>query len=113
MHNDLFFIVVLVDKDIIRVDATIIAGILILLTLSSIGFGIATPDPKVGYRAKSVLTLSSIIFFAISGIFASLPTLLKKLEESELMMFISVIFMISGLAYLVGVISYFIAVTYS
>jgi hypothetical protein len=103
--------VVLEDKDVIRVDATIIAGILILLTLSSIGFGIVTTDRQIELRARSVLTLSSIIFFAISGIFAALPNLLKKLEEGELMMFISVIFMISGLAYLVGVISFFIAVT--
>lgn len=112
MLNKLILDVVLADKDIIRVDATIITGILILLTLSSIGLGIATPDPKVGFRTKTVLTLSSIIFFAISGIFAALPTILKKLEESELMVFISIIFMIGGLAYLIGVIGYFIAVTY-
>jgi hypothetical protein len=61
-------VAVLEDKDLIQVDATVIAGILILLTLSSV----AAEDPefRLSYNiAVAAFFLASILPFSISAVY--------------------------------------------
>jgi hypothetical protein len=99
------------DTDIIQIDATIIAGVLILLTLTSI-FG----ESDIGwYTALQLsLTLAIILPFTISA-YHAISTNLKDKDndrEKERIMKRSIIYMRAGFAYLIGAIVLLLAISF-
>jgi hypothetical protein len=96
--------VVLEDRDIIQIDATVIAGVLILLTLSSVQYSENT-------RASTIFLKSGFIFitivpFAFSA-FNEIDTILRKGNTEKrrrwslFLMNIGFMYMILAIAYIV------------
>lgn len=93
---------VLEDKDIIQIDATVIVGVLILLTLSSIGFKESEME-RFENPIKLVLTLAIIGPFTMSALSVLYATLRNKSEPKFIKT--ALIFMLGGFIYLlVGIV---------
>src|SRR5687767_3371755 len=90
---------VLDDKDIIQVDATVIVGALILLTLSNLAEGLL---PAVAL-IQTMLTLSIVLPFATSAIFIAASSSYKTPEANRdrIIKRAALITMIVGFVYLV------------
>ena len=68
------------DKDIIQVDATVIIGVMILLTLS-IGFDSSINAQKNASITRLMITLAIIAPFTASAVLAILTNLMNKYTE--------------------------------
>jgi hypothetical protein len=75
------FIMTLEDKDIIQVDATVIIGVMILLTLS-IGFDSSINSQKDENITRLMITLAIIAPFTASAVLAIL-TNLSSIQSSS------------------------------
>ena len=106
------FILTLEDKDIIQVDATVIIGVMILLTLS-IGFdsSINAHAQKNASITRLMITLAIIAPFTASAVLAILTSLTNKYTEQ--LKKTSIIIMAVGFGYLIFVIAAFMASIYS
>lgn len=68
------------DKDVIQVDATVITGVMILLTLS-IGFDSSINAQKEENLTRLMITLAIIAPFTASAVLAILTNLTSKYTE--------------------------------
>jgi len=68
------------DKDVIQVDATVITGVMILLTLS-IGFDSSINAQKEENLTRLMITLATIAPFTASAVLAILTNLTSKYTE--------------------------------
>ena len=98
------------DKDIIQVDATVIIGVMILLTLS-IGFDSSINAQKNASITRLMITLAIIAPFTASAVLAILANLTNKYTEQ--LKKTSIIIMAVGFGYLIFVIAAFMASIYS
>ena len=98
------------DKDIIQVDATVIIGVMILLTLS-IGFDSSINAQKNASITRLMITLAIIAPFTASAVLANLTNLSNKYTEQ--LKKTSIIIMAVGFGYLIFVIAAFMASIYS
>jgi hypothetical protein len=98
------------DKDIIQVDATVIIGVMILLTLS-IGFDSSVNAQKNASITRLMITLAIIAPFTASAVLAILTNLTNKYIEQ--LKKTSIIIMAVGFGYLIFVIAAFMASIYS
>jgi hypothetical protein len=98
------------DKDIIQVDATVIIGVMILLTLS-IGFDSSINAQKNASITRLMITLAIIAPFTASAVLAILTNLTNKYTEQ--LKKTSIIIMAVGFGYLIFVIAAFMASIYS
>jgi hypothetical protein len=98
------------DKDIIQVDATVIIGVMILLTLS-IGFDSSINAQKNASVTRLMITLAIIAPFTASAVLAILTNLTNKYTEQ--LKKTSIIIMAVGFGYLIFVIAAFMASIYS
>jgi hypothetical protein len=71
------FVLTLEDKDIIQVDATVIIGVMILLTLS-IGFDSSINSQKDENITRLIITLAIIAPFTASAVLAIMTNLSSK-----------------------------------
>ncbi|MFY3742159.1 MAG: NADH:ubiquinone oxidoreductase subunit 6 (subunit J) [Candidatus Nitrosomirales archaeon] len=93
---------VLNDKDLLQANATIIAGVLILLTIASV---IITSDDGFLASLRKIFLAGGIIPFILSAIIILSPMIAneeKRLHNAKFAM-------IGGLVYLGGSIIYFLA----
>lgn len=97
------------DKDIIQVDATVIIGVMILLTLS-IGFDSSINAQKQENLTRLLITLAIIAPFTASAVLAILTNLTSKYTEQ--LKKASVLIMAVGFGYLIFVIAAFMASLY-
>ena len=104
------FILTLDDKDIIQVDATVIIGVMILLTLS-IWFDSSINAQKDASITRLMITLAIIAPFTASAVLAILTNLTNKYTEQ--LKKTSIIIMAVGFGYLIFVIAAFMASIYS
>lgn len=98
------------DKDIIQVDATVIIGVMILLTLS-IGFDSSINAQKNASITRLMITLAIIAPFTASAVLVILTNLTNKYTEQ--LKKTSIIIMAVGFGYLIFVIVAFMASIYS
>ncbi len=103
------FIMTLEDKDIIQVDATVIIGVMILLTLS-IGFDSSINSQKEENITRLMITLAIIAPFTASAVLAILTNLSSKYTEQ--LKKTSILIMAIGFGYLIFVIAAFMASIY-
>jgi len=68
------------DKDIISVDATVIIGVMILLTLT-VGFDSSINEQKEENLTRLIITLAIIAPFTASAVLAILTNLTNKYRE--------------------------------
>ena len=97
------------DKDIIQVDATVIIGVMILLTLS-IGFDSSINAQKEENLTRLLITLAIIAPFTASAVLAILTNLTGKYTEQ--LKRTSILIMAVGFGYLIFVIAAFMASLY-
>ena len=97
------------DKDIIQVDATVIIGVMILLTLS-IGFDSSINAQKEANLTRLIITLAIIAPFTASAVLAILTNLTSKYTEQ--LKKTSILIMAVGFGYLIFVIAAFMASLY-
>lgn len=97
------------DKDIIQVDATVIIGVMILLTLS-IGFDSSMNAQKEENLTRLLITLAIIAPFTASAVLAILTNLMSKYTEQ--LKKTSILIMAVGFGYLIFVIAAFMASLY-
>ncbi len=97
------------DKDIIQVDATVIIGVMILLTLS-IGFDSSINALKEENLTRLMITLAIIAPFTASAVLAILTNLTSKYTEQ--LKKTSILIMAVGFGYLIFVIVAFMASLY-
>jgi uncharacterized protein YbjT (DUF2867 family) len=97
------------DKDIIQVDATVIIGVMILLTLS-IGFDSSNNAQKEENLPRLMITLAIIAPFTASAVLAILTNLTSKYTEQ--LKRTSILIMAVGFGYLIFVIAAFMASLY-
>ena len=97
------------DKDIIQVDATVIIGVMILLTLS-IGFDSSINAQKEENLTRLLITLAIIAPFTASAVLAILTNLTSK--NTEQLKRTSILIMAVGFGYLIFVIAAFMASLY-
>ena len=97
------------DKDIIQVDATVIIGVMILLTLS-IGFDSSIIAQKEENLTRLLITLAIIAPFTASAVLAILTNLTSKYTEQ--LKRTSILIMAVGFGYLIFVIAAFMASLY-
>jgi hypothetical protein len=97
------------DKDIIQVDATVIIGVMILLTLS-IGFDSSMNAQKEENLTRLRITLAIIAPFTASAVLAILTNLTSKYTEQ--LKKTSILIMAVGFSYLIFVIAAFMASLY-
>jgi uncharacterized protein YbjT (DUF2867 family) len=97
------------DKDIIQVDATVIIGVMILLTLS-IGFDSSINAQKEENLTRLLITLAIIAPFTASAVLAILTNLTSKYTEQ--LKRTSILIMAVGFGYLIFVIAAFMASLY-
>ncbi|MFZ0315845.1 MAG: hypothetical protein WB501_10525 [Nitrososphaeraceae archaeon] len=97
------------DKDIIQVDATVIIGVMILLTLS-IGFDSSMNAQKEENLTRLLITLAIIAPFTASAVLAILTNLTSKYTEQ--LKKTSILIMAVGFGYLIFVIAAFMASLY-
>jgi len=97
------------DKDIIQVDATVIIGVMILLTLS-IGFDSSINAQKEENLTRLLITLAIIAPFTASAVLAILTNLTSKYTER--LKRTSILIMAVGFGYLIFVIAAFMASLY-
>jgi hypothetical protein len=97
------------DKDIIQVDATVIIGVMILLTLS-IGFDSSINAQKAENLTRLMITLAIIAPFTASAVLAILTNLTSKYTEK--LKRTSILIMAVGFGYLIFVIAAFMASLY-
>jgi uncharacterized protein YbjT (DUF2867 family) len=97
------------DKDIIQVDATVIIGVMILLTLS-IGFDSSMNAQKEENLTRLLITLAIIAPFTASAVLAILTNLTSKYTEQ--LKKTSILIMAVGFSYLIFVIAAFMASLY-
>jgi uncharacterized protein YbjT (DUF2867 family) len=97
------------DKDIIQVDATVIIGVMILLTLS-IGFDSCINAQKEENLTRLLITLAIIAPFTASAVLAILTNLTSKYTEQ--LKRTSILIMAVGFGYLIFVIAAFMASLY-
>lgn len=97
------------DKDIIQVDATVIIGVMILLTLS-IGFDSSINAQKEENLTRLMITLAIIAPFTASAVLAILTNLTSKYTEK--LKRTSILIMAVGFGYLIFVIAAFMASLY-
>ncbi|CAN5472490.1 hypothetical protein BH18THE1_BH18THE1_15890 [soil metagenome] len=86
------------DKDIIQVDATVIIGVMILLTLS-IGFDSSINAQKQENLTRLMITLAIIAPFTASAVLAILPNLTSMYAEQ--LKKTSILIMAVGFCYLI------------
>ncbi|HXV88922.1 MAG TPA: hypothetical protein VD710_07510 [Nitrososphaeraceae archaeon] len=98
------------DKDIIQVDATVIIGVMILLTLS-IGFDSSINAQTNASITRLMITLAIIAPFTASAVLAILTNLTNKYTGQ--LKKTSIIIMAVGFGYLIFVIAAFMASIYS
>ena len=103
------FIMTLEDKDIIQVDATVIIGVMILLTLS-IGFDSSINAQKEENITRLMITLAIIAPFTASAVLAIMTNLSSKYIEQ--LKKTSIVIMAIGFGYLIFVIAAFMASIY-
>lgn len=96
-------------KDIIQVDATVIIGVMILLTLS-IGFDSSMNAQKEENLTRLLITLAIIAPFTASAVLAILTNLTSKFTEQ--LKKTSILIMAVGFGYLIFVIAAFMASLY-
>ena len=97
------------DKDIIQVDATVIIGVMILLTLS-MGFDSSINAQKEENLTRLLITLAIIAPFTASAVLAILTNLTSKYTEQ--LKRTSILIMAVGFGYLIFVIAAFMASLY-
>ena len=97
------------DKDIIQVDATVIIGVMILLTLS-IGFDSSINAQKQENLTRLMITLAIIAPFTASAVLAILTNLTSMYAEQ--LKKTSILIMAVGFGYLIFVIVDFMAALY-
>ena len=97
------------DKDIIQVDATVIIGVMILLTLS-IGFDSSINAQKEENLTRLMITLAIIAPFTASAVLAILTNMTSKYTEQ--LKKTSILIMAVGFGYLIFVIAAFMASLY-
>jgi len=97
------------DKDIIQVDATVIIGVMILLTLS-IGFDSSINAQKEENLTRLLITLAIIAPFTALAVLAILTNLTSKYTEQ--LKRTSILIMAVGFGYLIFVIAAFMASLY-
>jgi len=97
------------DKDVIQVDATVITGAMILLTLS-IGFDSSINAQKEENLTRLMITLAIIAPFTASAVLAILTNLTSKYTEQ--LKKTSILIMAVGFGYLIFVIAAFMASLY-
>jgi uncharacterized protein YbjT (DUF2867 family) len=97
------------DKDIIQVDATVVIGVMILLTLS-IGFDSSINAQKEENLTRLLITLAIIAPFTASAVLAILTNLTSKYTEQ--LKRTSILIMAVGFGYLIFVIAAFMASLY-
>jgi uncharacterized protein YbjT (DUF2867 family) len=97
------------DKDIIQVDATVIIGVMILLTLS-IGFDSSINAQKEENLTRLLITIAIIAPFTASAVLAILTNLTSKYTEQ--LKRTSILIMAVGFGYLIFVIAAFMASLY-
>ena len=97
------------DKDIIQVDATVIIGVMILLTLS-IGFDSSINAQKEENLTRLIITLAIIAPFTASAVLAILTNVMSKYTEQ--LKKTSILIMAVGFGYLIFVIAAFMASLY-
>ena len=97
------------DKDIIQVDATVIIGVMILLTLS-IGFDSSINAQKEENLTRLMITLAIIAPFTASAVLAILTNL--TIKYTERLKRTSILIMAVGFGYLIFVIAAFMASLY-
>ena len=97
------------DKDIIQVDATVIIGVMVLLTLS-IGFDSSINAQKEENLTRLIITLAIIAPFTGSAVLAILTNLTSKYTER--LKKTSILIMAIGFGYLIFVIAAFMASIY-
>jgi uncharacterized protein YbjT (DUF2867 family) len=97
------------DKDIIQVDATVIIGVMILLTLS-IGFDSSINAQKEENLTRLMITLAIIAPFTASAVLAILTNLTSKYTEQ--LKRTSILIMAVGFGYLIFVIAAFMMSLY-
>jgi hypothetical protein len=102
-------VMTLEDKDIIQVDATVIIGVMILLTLS-IGFDSSIISQKDQNLTRLMITLAIIAPFTASAVLAIMTNLTNK--HAEQLKKTSIIIMAIGFGYLIFVIAAFMASIY-
>lgn len=98
------------DKDIIQVDATVIIGVMILLTLS-IGFDSSINAQKEENLTRLLITLAIIAPFTASAVLAILTNLMMS-KYTEQLKKTSILIMAVGFGYLIFVIAAFMASLY-
>ena len=96
-------------KDIIQVDATVIIGVMILLTLS-IGFDSSMNAQKEENLTRLLITLAIIAPFTASAVLAILTNLTSRYTEQ--LKKTSILIMAVGFGYLIFVIAAFMASLY-
>lgn len=96
-------------KDIIQVDATVIIGVMILLTLS-IGFDSSMNAQKEENLTRLLITLAIIAPFTASAVLAILTNLTSKFTEQ--LKKTSILIMAVGFGYLIFVFAAFMASLY-
>jgi hypothetical protein len=97
------------DKDVIQVDATVITGVMILLTLS-IGFDSSINAQKEENLTRLMITLAIIAPFTASAVLAILTNLTNKYTKQ--LKKTSILIMVVGFGYLIFVIAAFMASLY-
>jgi len=97
------------DKDIISVDATVIIGVMILLTLT-VGFDSSIKEQKEENLTRLIITLAIIAPFTASAVLAILTNLTNKYREQ--LKKTSILIMAIGFGYLIFVIAAFMASIY-
>ena len=97
------------DRSIIHVDATVIIGVMILLTLS-IGFDSSINAQKEENLTRLMITLAIIAPFTASAVLAILTNLTSKYTEQ--LKKTSILIMAVGFGYLIFVIAAFMASLY-
>jgi len=97
------------DRDIIQVDATVIIGVMILLTLS-IGFDSSINAQKEENLTRLMITLAIIAPFTASAVLAILTNLTSNYTEQ--LKKTSILIMVVGFGYLIFVIAAFMASLY-
>lgn len=103
------FVMTLEDKDIIQVDATVIIGVMILLTLS-IGFDSSINSQREENITRLMITLAIIAPFTASAVLAIMTNLSNKYTEQ--LKKTSILIMAIGFGYLIFVIVAFMASIY-
>ena len=109
LYWNIRFILTLDDKDIIQVDATVIIGVMILLTLS-IGFDTSINTQKYASITRLLITLAIIAPFTASAVLAISTNLTDKYTEQ--LKKASILIMAVGFGYLIFVIAAFMASIY-